>query len=145
LQKTKPITTTIRQKVLIPEATPDDVFRAYLSSKEHTAITGSKATISSRKGAKFIAWDGYISGKNVELIRGKKIVQEWLTTEWPENYAPSTLDMTLVEKGDGTELIFVQTDVPKSQAASYRKGWWDSYWNPMKEYFAKGEGKKRKK
>ena len=128
-------TTTIRQKVLIPQATPDDIFRALLSSKEHSAITGSKASVNARKGAKFSAWDGYISGKNVELAKGKKIVQKWLTTEWPDGYGPSTLEITLEKKSSGTELVLVQTDVPKSQAAEYKQGWIDCYWNPMKEYF----------
>ena len=141
MQKTSPSVSTIRQKILIPSAAPDDIFRAYLSSKEHTAITGSKASISSKKGAKFTAWDGYISGKNVGLTKGKKIVQEWQTTEWPDGYGPSTLEITLEKKGQGTQLTMVQTNVPKSQAASYTKGWIDSYWDPMKEYFGKSAKK----
>jgi activator of HSP90 ATPase len=137
LQKEKQATSTIRQKVLIHNATPVQVYRAYLSSKEHTEFTGSKASISARKGAKFTAWDGYISGKNVSLVKGKKIVQQWQTTEWPKGYGPSTLEITLEKKGNGTELELIQTRVPKSQAPDYEQGWKDSYWNPMKDYFAK--------
>jgi activator of HSP90 ATPase len=98
-------------------------------------MTGSKASVSARKGAKFSAWDGYISGKNMELTEGKKIVQEWQTSEWPDGYGPSTLEITLEKKDGGTELIMVQTNVPKSQAPDYEKGWKESYWDPMNEYF----------
>jgi activator of HSP90 ATPase len=31
-----------------------------------------------------MAWNMYISGKNIELVKDKKIVQEWKTTEWPK-------------------------------------------------------------
>jgi activator of HSP90 ATPase len=136
LQRTKKqVTSTIRQKVWIPGASPENVYRALLSSKEHSTITGTKASVSSRKGAKFTAWDGYISGRNLALTKGKKIVQEWQTTEWPEGYAPSRLEITLAAKKGGTELGLVQTEVPKSQAAEYRQGWIDCYWEPMKKYF----------
>lgn len=100
-------------------------------------MTGTKCSVRARKGAKFTAGDGYISGKNVELVKGKKIVQEWRTTEWPEDYGSSTLEINLREKGDGTEISLVQTKVPKSQVEYYRQGWQDFYWKPIKEYFAK--------
>ena len=126
----------IRQKVIISGATPDQVYRAFLSSKEHSEITGAKATCSARVGAEFSAWDGYISGKNVELVQGEKIVQEWKTSEWPDGYSPSKLQLSLKKVDSGTELTLVQSNVPASQAKDYEKGWHDLYWNPMKNYFA---------
>ena len=135
--KEKVSVTEIRQNVLIPGATPNDVYRALLSSKTHSEITGSKASCSAREGAEFTAWDGYISGKNLELIKGKKIVQEWKTSEWPESYGPSILKISLKKIGNDTELSMVQTRVPSSQAKEYDEGWHDSYWTPMKKYFQK--------
>lgn len=76
--------TTIRQKIIIPAA-PNAVYEAFMDAKKHSAFTGSKATSDARAGGKFTAWDGYISGKNLELEKGKRIVQEWKTTEWPED------------------------------------------------------------
>ncbi len=133
--------TVIRQKVLIPSATPGQVYRAFLSSKEHSEITGAKAACSAKEGAKFTAWDGYILGKNVALTKGKKIVQEWQTTEWPEDYGPSLLEISLKKSGKDTELSLAQTKIPASQAKDYDKGWHDFYWNPMKEYFASNDKK----
>jgi activator of HSP90 ATPase len=69
-------TGTKRQKVLIPNSSPELIYRALLSSKQHSAFTGSPAKINSRVRATFSAWDGYIFGKNIELQNGKKIVQE---------------------------------------------------------------------
>jgi hypothetical protein len=69
-------TGTIRHSVLIPFASPDDVYRAFLSSKILTQFTGSEAKCSARVRGRLTAWNKYISGKNVELVEGKKIVQE---------------------------------------------------------------------
>jgi uncharacterized protein YndB with AHSA1/START domain len=127
---------TIRQKVLIP-ATPKQVYEALTDAKKHTAFTGSKATFNPRIGGSFTAWDGYISGKNLELVKGEKIVQEWVTTEWPKDYPPSRLELTFTKKGNNTEISIVQSDVPAEQAAELEEGWTEFYWEPLKEYFTK--------
>jgi activator of HSP90 ATPase len=120
---------------LIPRASPEEVYRAFLSSKVHTQFTGSEAKCSSRVRGRFTAWNKYISGKNVELVKGKKIVQEWKTSEWPEGYEPSILKISLKKKGTGTELSMIQSRVPASQVDEYDKGWYESYWEPLKQYF----------
>jgi activator of HSP90 ATPase len=127
---------------LIPLATPEAVYRAFLSSKQHSAFTGSEAKCSAKVGGKFSAWDKYITGKNLELVDGKMIVQEWKTSEWPDGYAPSILTISLKKKGEGTQLSMVQTRVPASQVDQYDKGWYESYWDPLKQYFrAKAQSK----
>ena len=134
MPKTHP-TGTIRHNVLIPLSTPEAVYRALLSSKIHTEFTGSEAKCSARVGGKFTAWDQYISGKNIELVKDKLIVQEWKTSEWPEGYEPSILKISLKKEGEGTKLTMVQTRVPASQVDQYDKGWYESYWEPLKQYF----------
>jgi len=125
----------IRQKVLIPNSTPEKVYKAFLSSREHGKFTGSQAKISARRGAKFTTWDGYISGKNLSLEKGKKIEQEWRTTEFPEGYPDSILKISLKKKGDSTELSMIQSKVPASQVKRYDEGWHTSYWKPLEAYF----------
>ena len=127
-------TSTIKQKALIP-ATPDEVYEAFVDAKKHTAFTGSKATCDLRIGGRFTAWDGYISGKNLELVKGQKIVQEWITTEWPKGHPPSRLELTLTKKGKNTEISMTHSGVPAEQAADIEEGWTEFYWKPLKEYF----------
>lgn len=129
-------TKTIKQTQLIP-AKPEEVYDAFINAQKHSAFTGSKATCDPRVGGKFTAWDGYISGKNLKLDEGKRIVQEWKTTEWPDNYPPSILEFSFKKKNDGTELTMVHSKVPAQQAESYRQGWIDHYWKPLKAYFEK--------
>ena len=106
-----------------------------MNSEKHSAFTGSAAEIDAKVGGEFTAWDGYIMGRNLDLEKGKKIVQEWRTTEWPENSPPSRLEIVLKKIKGGTELTLNHTDVPDEQAEDYRKGWIDFYWEPLKKYF----------
>jgi len=128
--------TTIRQKVVI-SATPDEVYETFMDAEKHSAFTGSRATCDPKIGGKFTAWDGYISGRNLELEKGKKIVQEWITTEWPKGYPPSRLELIFKKVKEGTEISMLHSDVPAAQAADIEQGWIMFYWKPLKEYFEK--------
>jgi len=130
---------TIEQTVFF-EADPEKVYDALLDPKKHTEFTGSPATTSAKKGATFTAWEGYISGKNLELVKDKKIVQAWKTTEWPDGYPVSRLEFTLNAKKGGTELKMVHSNVPAEQVASYTSGWKSAYWDPLREYLAERKG-----
>ncbi len=68
---------------IIP-APPAAIYDAWVNSRAHSAMTGSKATQSPRVGANVSAWDGYISGTNLELVPGKRIVQSWRTTKFTD-------------------------------------------------------------
>lgn len=128
---------TIRQKVVIPNASPEQIYEAFMDAKKHSEFTGSKATSNPKVGGKFTAWDGDISGKNLELEEGKKIVQEWKTEEFPEDYGPSRLELTFKKSKSGTEITMVHKDVPAEQAEDLAEGWREFYWNPLKKYFKK--------
>jgi activator of HSP90 ATPase len=50
--------------------------------KKHSAFTGAKAKISRKEGGKFLVYDDYVMGKNIELVADKKIVQMWHAKDW---------------------------------------------------------------
>src|SRR4030067_2531772 len=120
---------TIKQKIIIPTS-PDALYEAFMDAKIHSAFTGSKATCDPKIGGKFTAWDGYISGRNLELEKGKKIVQEWITTEWPQDYPPSKLELTFNQVDGNTEIIMVHSNVPADQANELLEGGTAFYWKP---------------
>ncbi|MDV3294159.1 MAG: SRPBCC domain-containing protein [Nitrososphaerales archaeon] len=125
----------IRQKVIV-SASPAQVYDAFIDPRKHGEFTGSAATCTQKVGGRFTAWDGYISGKILELSKGRKMVQEWKTSEWPAGYPPSVLKLTFKAKGTRTELSMVHSKVPAEQVAMYTKGWVSSYWDPLREYFS---------
>jgi activator of HSP90 ATPase len=127
----------IRQKVIIPNASPEEVYDAYMDPQKHADMTGASASIDPIAGGRFSAWEGYINGKILELEKGRRVVQEWATTEWPEGYAPSRLELSFKAVKGGTEITLVQTNVPEEEATAYDEGWYEFYWDPMKAYLKK--------
>jgi activator of HSP90 ATPase len=129
-------TGTIKQKAKF-KASPEEVYELLMDSKKHSAFTGAKAKIGKKEGDPYSAYDGYIVGKNIKLIPGKKIVQTWRAVDgkWPEDHE-STITFDLKPSGKGTELTFTHADVPENQVAEFKKGWKDFYWSPMTEWLA---------
>jgi len=120
-------------------AKPREVYDAWLSSDSHTRMTGSAAKVTARPGAAFTAWDGYITGRNVKLAPGRRIVQAWRTTEFAAEDADSQIEVTLEPVKGGTKVTLHHTNVPEGQS-DYRSGWRECYFEPMKKYF-KGRAK----
>jgi activator of HSP90 ATPase len=128
--------TTIKQTVIIPKASPKQVYDAYVDPKKHSEFTDSKATGKPKVGGKYSSWDGYIFGKYLVLDDGKRVVQDWTTTDWEEGYPASKLELTFNAVPGGTEIVMVHSNVPKVQAVEVEQGWTEFYWEPLKEYFS---------
>jgi activator of HSP90 ATPase len=127
-------TVTLTDKTFI-SAKPTEVYDAYVDSEKQSEFTGSVATSDPRIGGRFTAWEGYITGIYLELEPGKRIVQEWTSSDFPEGAFPSRLEFILKEVKDGTEIIMIHLGVPEELAEGIAQGWKDYYWEPMKEYF----------
>jgi hypothetical protein len=82
-------------------ASPEAVCDAWLDSAAHTAMTGDEAKIVKCVGGAHSAWDGYITGKTVELILGKRIAPSWGTNRCGDD-PDSTLNVELSPTRTGT-------------------------------------------
>ena len=127
----------IIKQTIIFKASPHDVFEALMDSKKHSQFTGDKAVISRKVGGKFSAYGDYITGKNLEIVKDKKIVQSWHASDWPEKH-DSKVIFELEKYGDKTKLRFIHENVPEEQYDEVLKGWIEFYWEPMKELLEKG-------
>jgi activator of HSP90 ATPase len=132
--------TTINQKVTVP-ASPREVYDAFVDPEKHSEFTGSQAAGKAKVGSKFTAWDGYIFGKFLEFEPGKRLVQQWQTTDWPEGYPPSRFELTFREVPEGTEVTMVHVNVPEEQEEELADGWNEFYWKPLRRYFKKQKEK----
>lgn len=117
-------------------ASPRRVYEAWLDSKAHTEMTGGAARVNPRKGGKFSAWDGYITGKNLELEPGRRILQAWRTSEFPQGSPDSRLEVLLEPAKGGARITLRHTEIPDGQGGSYLEGWKAYYFEPMKRYFS---------
>jgi uncharacterized protein YndB with AHSA1/START domain len=119
-------------------ASPKAVYDAWLDTKGHTAMTGAGARASKKVGGKWTAADDYCWGVNLELVPGKRIVQSWRSTDFGEGDADSRIAVTLAPAAGGTKVTLLHSSIPDSQKeAGYKDGWFEFYFNPMKEYFGK--------
>jgi activator of HSP90 ATPase len=100
-------------------------------------MTGSPAKVSGKVGGKFTAWDGYIFGSTLELELDQRIVQAWRTSEFPDDASDSRLEIRLKETRGSTKVMLTHTNMPEDQVESYRQGWEDFYFKPMKAYFGR--------
>ena len=122
-----------------------EVYEAWLDSLAHTEMTGSEAIMSDAVGAEVAAWDGYIAGRNLELVPGKRIVQSWRTSEFTDQHEDSIITVTLEEVAGGTLLTLTHSKVPEAHKSYEQGGWQKHYFEPMKEYFGKRKRASRAK
>jgi len=127
-------------------AKAETIYKAWLSTQGHSAITGSPAKVDGTVNGDFTAWDGYIWGMFLELEENKRIVQAWRTSEFPSEAEDSIVEILLEEEIASTgkrrlattyktKLTLKHSNIPEGQADGYKKGWEDFYFKPMKGYF----------
>ena len=127
-------TRTLEQTVTF-KAPPLEVYEMIMDSRRHQSLSGEKARISRKVGGSFTAWGTHISGINLVLKPGEKIVQAWRATGWwPDHYSIAIFDLTKIR--DGTKLVFTQIGVPPERYSGHYRGWIETYWTPMQEIFA---------
>jgi uncharacterized protein YndB with AHSA1/START domain len=129
-------TKTLHQTVTF-KASPKQVYEMLMDSRKHRSLSGMPAKISRRVGGKFTAWGTHISGFNLALLSGSKIVQAWRATGWwPDHYSIAIFDIRKVPSG--SRLEFTQIGVPPNRYSGHYRGWIEAYWTPMKEIFERG-------
>lgn len=116
------------------DTTPETLYNTWLSSEGHAEMTGGEAHITDQVGDEFNAWDEYITGKNIALEPGKRIVQQWRTDEFSEDEPDSLLEIQLEAVDDKTKLTLHHSNLPE-HGEQYKQGWEDHYFTPMREYF----------
>ncbi len=122
---------------IVLSVSPEMIYKAWLSSDGHTAMTGSPAKVTGRVGGKFTAWDGYIFGKTLELEKPHRILQAWRTSEFPEDAQDSLVEILLDKAKGGTKVTLKHYNMPADQVDSYKQGWEDFYFKPMRDYFGR--------
>jgi activator of HSP90 ATPase len=127
---------TIQQKVVFRSTTCETLYHLYVNARMHSVLTGGKAKISEKEATKFSAYGGYCSGKNLQLIPGKLIVQSWRATDWNDNEVDSTFILLFEQKGKNAEVFMTHANVPDSQVKALAEGWNEFYWIPWRNYLA---------
>src|SRR5580692_7364586 len=93
------------------------------------------AEIAAVAGGAFKLFNGFIVGRNLELVPNERIVQAWRVAYWPAG-AWSLTKFVLVEQGSDTKVVFDHTGFPKGDADHLLEGWNGNYWQPLAKFLA---------
>ncbi len=123
---------TIRQKVRF-NAAPRAVYDLLADSRKRTEVTGRKAAIGRHVGGAFSTDNGRVTGVNVDLVPGKRLVQAWRRHDFPDGvYSMAAIPLAPTARG-GTELVLTRRGVPKHLIPETEDYWRQGYWARMKE------------
>ena len=126
---------TIKQRGKF-KASPAKVYDLLADSRKHSAVAGKKATISRKVGGTFSACGNDVSGVNVDLVPGRRIVQAWRHQRFPEGvFSMAAFTLTPTPDG-GTELVLTHRGVPKDLIPETERTWREQYWSRIKAYLA---------
>jgi activator of HSP90 ATPase len=115
-------------------ATPEEVFEALVNPDIIQTWSGDEAKMGANVGDTFSLWGGQMFGKNLEVVKNKKLVQEWSYDQWD---APSKVTFSIKAKGKSTIVDLIHEDVPEKSLKTIDEGWDAYYLGAMKEMFEK--------
>jgi len=116
---------------------PERVYAAWLDSGAHTGFTGKTAKIDPSIGGKFTVLDGFVHGRTVELLPGRRIVQTWRSKEFPHSAHDSRLEIQFESAEGATRVTILHSLLPDGLGEKSKKTWTDRYFGPMRTFFSK--------
>jgi uncharacterized protein YndB with AHSA1/START domain len=132
------------------DAAPARVYGALTDSKQFSrvvqlsaamksmSIENKPAEISGEAGGTFSAFGGYVTGRQIELVPGQRIVQAWRAGSWADG-AYSIARFELSAQGSGTTLAFEHAGFPQGDAEHLLAGWKGNYWEPLAKFLAEAK------
>jgi|SRR5664279_1972143 len=127
---------TIIQKVIFKDATAEALYNLYMDAKLHSMIIDGPVEISEKIGSSFNAFRGYITGRNLQLVKNRLIVQSWRGSDWDPKDPDSAFLISLEQKGKNVIMNMIHANVPADKEKGLEKGWYEHYWDPWKQHLA---------
>jgi activator of HSP90 ATPase len=112
------------------QASVQDVYNALVNPNVIELWTGDDVIMDDQVGTEFSLYDGNISGKNLEIEPGKKLVQQWYFGEQEE---PSIVTIKLHDDKGNTSVEVRQTNIPDEAYENIVEGWSFAYFEPIME------------
>lgn len=123
----------ISQRVTF-KASPEAVYDALTSAKEFGKVTGAPAEIETVEGGAFSCFGGQVTGRQIELVPNKRIVQAWRVGPWDEGVY-SIVKFDLGVSDDLTTVELAHAGFPEGSDEHLEAGWHKMYWDPLTAYF----------
>lgn len=88
--------------------------------------------MSTEIGTEFSLWEGSITGKNLEFVEGKKIVQQWYFGDQKEE---SIVTIILHQHQHGTSLELRHVNIPNEAYDDIVEGWNEVYMGGLIDFY----------
>ncbi len=117
------------------KAAAEDIFTALTNPLTIEVWSGATAVMEAVAGTEFSLWDGDITGINLEIEPGKKIMQEWYfeDEEGMEAEHKSIVTITLHSEGTSTNVELLHINIPDEAFENIVDGWDRYYFKPLKQ------------
>ncbi|HZY25150.1 MAG TPA: SRPBCC domain-containing protein [Bacteroidales bacterium] len=113
-------------------AEPSDVFSAITNPFTIELWSGYPAKMNTEPESEFSLWEGDITGKNLEFIQDKKIVQEWYFGDQPEK---SIVTITISPDRENSVVTVEQSNIPDEEFNEIAEGWREYYIGAIINFF----------
>lgn len=94
--------------------------------------SGFEASFQPLADTEFSLWDGDIVGKNIEIIPGELIKQQWYFDGQDEE---SIVTIKLKDAGKNTDIELLHINIPDEAFDDMKEGWNKYYFGALKKYF----------
>ena len=105
-------------------AEPSDIYSAITNPFTIELWSGYPAIMSTAPGSEFSLWEGDITGKNLEFVQNKKLVQEWYFGEQAEK---SVVTITINPDRENSLVTVEHTNIPDNEFNDITEGWREYY------------------
>jgi activator of HSP90 ATPase len=119
------------QKSFFIKSSREEIFNAMTNPLSLELWTGYPAVMEPKPGTEFSLWEGDITGKNLEIVHGEKIVQEWFFND-PMNSSIVTIE--LEDEKNGTRIHLLHTNIPDAAFNNINYGWKEYFFGALKKY-----------
>jgi len=113
-------------------AEPSDIYSAITNPFTIELWSGYPAEMSTEPGSEFSLWEGDITGKNVEFVQDRKVVQEWYFGDQTEK---SIVTISIFPDKGNSSVTVEHTNIPDAEYDNIAEGWRDYYIGAIINFF----------
>ena len=113
-------------------AEPSDIYSALTNPYTIELWSGYSAVMSEEPGSEFSLWEGDITGRNLEFIPDRKVVQEWFFGDQEER---SIVTITIYPDKGNSSVTVEHTNIPDEDFAEIAEGWREFYIGAITAFF----------
>jgi len=120
------------KKTFKVNADPSDIYSALTNSYTIELWSGYHAQMLTEPGSEFSLWEGDITGRNLEFIQDRKVVQEWYFGDQAEK---SIVTIIINPDEENSQVTVEHTNIPDDEFAQISEGWREFYIGAIIDFF----------